>query len=87
MISVTIENKKKEEQNANKYPYIGVYTYVHRNTKKYVWFTAKNSGILLHVENPTIAFQYDDAVGEYDNKWLEKDFARFEGKLILENKE
>ena len=69
-----MKSKIKEYSEKSPYPYIGK----HKNGDAIVLFTSENIGTILVEDNP-------NDIGEYRSDWLEDNFKRFSGEVILSN--
>ena len=78
MIISEVKGKlKPNEDNVEKYPYIGV-----SSNNKIVLFISKDTGIIIVKNNVD---QYFNHIGFYSNHWVEESFEKFNGEIVLKN--
>lgn len=72
IISVKIENSTKQDR---EYPYLGICA----QQEVIVFFTAPGKGMMIHSDDGL------HVIGEYRANWLEDNFTKFDGQVILQN--
>lgn len=76
MIKSEIIGKITENENNNKYPYIGKHVN-ERGNPIYVLFNSYRKGMLISTENPL------HKIGDYHVNWFEEDFSRIDTNVVI----
>lgn len=72
----------KETPTTKKYPYLGIYDMNPIDNVIVVLFTGPNTGTLVYSQKSSGLYL---KMGEYSNKWTEKEYKPFNGIIELSN--